>query len=103
VLIGFTVLRLIKKTIISALKKWTDKTTTSFDDLIVAGVDKSVFPIIYISLVYAGMSYLSIPEKWEHRISVALWIVFMFFVLRIITSGLRYFILSALKDKKIVR
>ena len=100
VLLGFTVLKLIKKTVISKLKKWADKTTTSFDDLIVAGVDKSVFPILYVALVNAGMSYLSIPEKWEHRISVALWVVIMFFVLRIIASGVRYFILSAIKDKE---
>jgi small-conductance mechanosensitive channel len=100
VLVGFSVLKLIKKTVISTLKKWAGKTATTFDDLIVAGVEKSIFPILYISLLYAGISYLSLSEKWEHRISVALWIVVMFFVLRMITACLRYFILSALKDKE---
>lgn len=99
ILFGFILLRIIKKTVLSRLKKWTSKTATSIDDFIVAGVEKSVFPLLYVFFVYSGIGFLNIPERWMHRISAALWVVVMFFILRIITSGVRYFIFSALKEK----
>lgn len=97
---GIILLRLIKKTVLVKLKKWTAKTTASIDDFIVFGMEHSVFPILYIFFVYTGIGFLTISEKWGHRISVALWVVVMFFVLRIITSAIKYFILSALKGKE---
>lgn len=99
ILVGFTLLSLLKKTVISRLKKWAEKTATSIDDFIVAGVERSVFPLLYVFFVYAGISFLTISEKWDHRISVALSVVILFFILRIITSAIRYFIFSALKGK----
>ncbi len=100
ILFGFVLLRLIKKTVLFRIKKWTEKTATSIDDFILAGVEKSVFPMLYVFFVYTGISFLTITTKWMHRISAALWVFVMFFILRIITSGVKYFIFSALKEKE---
>ena len=99
ILVGFILLRIIKKTVLSWLKKWASRTATSIDDFLVGGVEKSIFPLLYVFFVYTGIGFLTIPEKWSHRISAALWVVVMFFILRIVTSGVRFFIFSALKEK----
>ena len=99
ILFGFILLRLIKKTVLSRLKKWTESTATTIDDFIVSGVERSIFPMLYVFFVYTGIGFLTIPVKWMNRISSALWVVVMFFILRIITSAVKYFIFSALKEK----
>jgi small-conductance mechanosensitive channel len=93
---GFILLRLLKKTVLTSLKKWASKTTMTFDDLVVLGVERAVFPLLYLAFVYLGLKFLEFPAKWEHIKSVALWVVVMFFLLKIVTSVVKYFILRAL-------
>ena len=99
ILFGFILLRVIKRTVLARLIKWTKKTETSIDDFIVHSVEHTVFPLLYIFFIYTGIGFLTIAEKWAHRISAALWVVVMFFILRIVTSAVKYFIFSALKEK----
>jgi len=98
--IGFFVLRLIRKIVLGRLKKWAEKTTTSIDDIIISGIERSLIPMLYVLLVYSAIQTLAISEKIMHYISSAVSVVVMFFILRAITSGVNYFILAALKQKK---
>jgi small-conductance mechanosensitive channel len=81
------------------LKAWSAKTSTSVDDIIVSGIQRSVIPMLYILLVYSAIHTLTIPAKTLHYIGSAVSVAVMFFILRIITSAINYFILAALKQK----
>ena len=99
IVLAGTVLYAIKKTVIRRLKKWASKTDNSIDDIIVAGIERSVMPLIYFLIVYAAINYLSVPEKIMSKVRVAVWIIVMFYILRSVTSGVRHFIFGKIKEK----
>jgi small-conductance mechanosensitive channel len=97
IIIGFIFLRIIKKGIVGKLKKWTSRTEITFDDFIISTVEHSGFPLLYILIVYAGVNWLNMPVGLHQKLVVAIWIVVMFFVLKTITSAVKYFIFTALE------
>lgn len=105
VIIAFTILRVIRKVVLIRLTKWAAKTETSIDNLIVSCIEHSVIPLMYILILYAAAYYLIDSAKLMHTITKIFWVVVMFFVLRIITASVRYFIVTALtkKDKNKIR
>lgn len=99
IIIGFFILRIIKYVALKKLKKWAASTETSIDDFILNGIEKSVIPLLYILLVYAGIKYLTVPQKFMNVITTAVLICVMFFVLRTITSAIKHMVFHYL-DKK---
>ena len=97
IVIGFIFLRIIKNGILGKLKKWTSRTEITFDDFLISTVEHSGFPLLYILVVYAAVNWLNMPAGLHQKLVVAIWIVVMFFVLKIITSGVKYFIFTALE------
>jgi small-conductance mechanosensitive channel len=100
VIVGFFILRLVRKTVLIRLKKWAAKTETTIDDLLIAGIQRSVLPMLYILILYSALNFLTIPDKITHKITSVIWVAVMFFILRIITSSVKYFIFAALQEKK---
>ncbi|MEO6947987.1 MAG: mechanosensitive ion channel domain-containing protein, partial [Ginsengibacter sp.] len=96
---GFAVLFLIKKIALHRIKKWADKTETSVDDILIAGIQHSVIPLLYFLIVFAAINYLSVPENIMGKIKVVMWIITMFFILKSVTAAVRYFIIGTMKDK----
>lgn len=99
IIVGFILLYLIKRIALQRIKKWAEKTETSLDDIIVAGIEHSVIPLLYVLLVFAAINYLSVSEKIMSKIKVVVWIAVMFFILKSVTSAVRYFIFGSMKNK----
>ncbi|MEO8962855.1 MAG: mechanosensitive ion channel family protein [Ginsengibacter sp.] len=93
------VLYALKKTVIRRLKKWSSKTDSSIDDIIVVGIERSVMPLIYFLIVYAAINYLSIPEKIMSKVKVVVLIMVMFYILRSVTAGVKHFIFGKIEEQ----
>lgn len=93
------ILYTFKKTVLNRLRLWADKTTNSIDNLFFAGIERSVIPLLYFSIVYGAINYLSIPDKIMGKIKVVIWIIIMFFILRSITEAIKHFIFSKIEEK----
>jgi small-conductance mechanosensitive channel len=100
IVVGFFLLRLVKNMALVKLKKWAAKTSTSVDDFLIAGIERSGIPLLYILLAYSALNYLTFPPKIMHTITTVIWLAVMFFVLRIATAAVKYFIFSALQQKE---
>jgi len=100
IILGFILFKIIKKIVLVRLQSWADKTSTSIDDIIIRGLERSVIPLLYVLLIYTAIKTLTIPEKIMHYINSGFSVAVMFFILRAITSAVNYFILVALKQKK---
>ncbi len=92
------ILLLIKKIVISRLKKIVANTSSSFDDVLVAGLERSVIPVVFVLITYGAINYLNIPEKIFKRVGVITWIIIMFYILRSVTSILKHLIFKSIKD-----
>lgn len=68
------------------LKKWAENTETTVDDFIVAFVQKSILPILYVFSVYSGLHYLWLSPKAERVLYIILALLITFFIIRLITT-----------------
>jgi small-conductance mechanosensitive channel len=100
IIAGFIILYLIKRIALRKIKKWAGKTETSVDDIIIAGIENSVIPLLYFLIVFAAINYLTVPEKIMSKIKIVAWIVTMFYILKSVTQGIRYFIFGYMKNKE---
>lgn len=96
---GIAFLRLIKSFVLSFLKKWSQKTTNSFDDLLVSMVEKSLIPFLYIMAIYMGIHWLELSARASSFLRTILLLLSTFFILKSLTAALQYFILSFLKSR----
>jgi small-conductance mechanosensitive channel len=92
---AIVLLRLIKRIVIIRLEKWSEKTKTRIDDLLVSVIERSVIPFFYILSVYTGLSYLYLNARNQQVLDIALLIGSTFFGIRLITSIVGYFIKGA--------
>ena len=85
-------LRLIKKIVVTQLKRWSQRTNTTIDDFLVLSIERSVLPFFYILMIYSGLSYLSLGEKTQNVLRIALLVAGTFFTIRLITSVITYMV-----------
>ncbi|QQS36123.1 MAG: mechanosensitive ion channel family protein [Ignavibacteriales bacterium] len=93
---GIIIIHIFKKIILSKLKKWSEKTETQLDDILIRGIEKTVVPLLYFGALYFAISSLNIPEKVQRTIDVVTIIVITFFFLRTVTSVIKFILTSYL-------
>jgi small-conductance mechanosensitive channel len=92
ILATFAVLKFTKMLALIRLRKWASKTNTTIDDFIVAALGKYILPFFYLLACYIGLSYLSLPTKTDHVLTIALLVAGTFFAIGFITALAKYFI-----------
>jgi len=98
-ILGIIVLTVFKKIILSKLKKWAEKTKTTLDDFLIKGIEKSILPVLYLIIFYFAIKSLTLPEPARKVIDVIAVILATFFIIRVITSTLRYSLSAYVKKK----
>jgi len=85
-------LRLVKKIVLTQLKRWSQRTNATIDDFLVLSVERSVLPFFYTLMIYSGLSYLSLGEKTQNILWIAILVASTFFAIRLITSVITYLV-----------
>ncbi len=85
--------------LLKRLEKLAERTSTDYDDLLVMSIEKFIFPLLYVGGVYAALSYLSFPPKVDKYTTMALVLIYTYFIMRIITAVIEYLINSFLKKQ----
>lgn len=83
ILIGFLILKVIKRLLFKALKRWS-KNAKKIVILLLEVADQTVLPLIYVSLLYTSISILNMPENIRKIVNNIMMVVFVFFVIRIL-------------------
>ena len=91
---GLIIVTIFKKIVLSRLKKWAEKTTTTLDDFIIIGIKKSIVPILYYGSLYLAINTLVLLPEVKSVVNYISIIVLTFFGIRLITSTLDYSITS---------
>jgi len=82
-------IRLFRKRMLNQIKKWTRNTETKLDDYLISGIEKFGLPILNFVAIYVGLSYLVLPEKVTRIIGNAFTVIFIFYLVRMISSMIR--------------
>ncbi|HSP88780.1 MAG TPA: mechanosensitive ion channel family protein [Ignavibacteriaceae bacterium] len=98
-ILGIIVLTIFKRIVLSRLKKWSANTKTTLDDFLIKGVERSILPVLYLIIFYFAIKTLTLPETVNKVIDVTAVILTTFFVIRVITSTLKYTLSAYVKKK----
>lgn len=82
---------ILKKIVLTRLKMLASKTVSNFDDFLIAVLQRSAMPLLYIYAVYAGLRYISLPDQLDRAIHVALLALTVFFLINALISFANYF------------
>lgn len=95
-IVGIILIKIFKSIVLYRLKKWSEKTETTLDDLLIKSVEKSIIPLLYFGVFYAAITSLTFTERISKIIEMASLFVATFFIVRFIASSilitLTYFI-----------
>ena len=104
---GIILIKIFKKIILYRLKKWSEKTETTLDDFLIAGIEKSIVPLFYFGVFYLALKSLTLSAQINEIIKVASLFVLTFFIVRFISSTIlftvSYFIRKQEKGDEKVR
>jgi small-conductance mechanosensitive channel len=94
------IIKVLKGPVLKKLKQWSAKTNNTFDDFIVMVIEKSFIPILYFAAVFGAIHYLNFSTRTGQVIRVAGLFIIAFFILRLITSAIRYLIFNFLSKQE---
>ncbi|MDI6759042.1 MAG: mechanosensitive ion channel family protein [Candidatus Omnitrophota bacterium] len=92
--------KVIIRSIVKRLKKFAEKTITTFDDLLIKIIERIVLPALYLSCFYLGLKTLKMPAGMDSVINALQLAVVTFFATRIVIAFLGYGLNLYLSKKK---
>ncbi|MBZ0098698.1 MAG: mechanosensitive ion channel family protein, partial [Taibaiella sp.] len=103
-LVIYLAVRIFKYLLIRYLKKMAERTSTQFDDFLIEVVRSSIVPMLYFGGAYIAIATLDFPERAIDIVKIAMMVILTFYVLRIITSAIKFGVYSYLdkqEDKEV--
>jgi len=91
---GILLVKIIDKIVIKRLKRWAERTETTFDDFLIRGIEKNLVPLMYYLIFFFAVKTLTLNQRFEKLFETASVIIFTFFVLRSLNSLISYFLKS---------
>jgi len=103
---GFLVVKIIEHVILRRLKKWAEKTTTTFDDFIIRVIKRIGVPLAYFSVFYLGLNILTLDSLFKKIINIVgmsiLTLAAVFFGMALISYGFEVY-LSKRKENGVLQ
>ena len=87
---GIIIVKIFEKILLKKLKVLAEKTTTTVDDFIVAGIEKSAVPLLYFASLFIAVRYLTLSETAKEILFATSTVIVTFYVIKLITSSVRY-------------
>ncbi|WP_299825312.1 mechanosensitive ion channel family protein [uncultured Pontibacter sp.] len=94
--IAMLLIKFFKRTILFRIIRWAEATDTRFDNYIVEGINKFGIPILYFSAIYISISYLTLSERAQRVLTIAVTVAITVMVVRFVISTILLIIRSYL-------
>ncbi len=85
----WVVLQIIKRLVIGAIRKFTKKSKTDIDDVLISGLEKFIVPYVYILINFGIIDQLKLSAGINKAIAVAIAIVTVYFGARFINHAIQ--------------
>lgn len=100
ILISFSLIKVLKGPVLRKLKKWSQKTDSTFYHFIVSAIENPVIPFLYFLAIFGALDYLEFNTRSTHILEVAKLFITTYFILRLITRAIQYFIFAYLDSQE---
>jgi small-conductance mechanosensitive channel len=98
-ILGIIIIKIFKTVVLKKLQKWAAATETTLDDFLIRGIQRNIIPLLYLGAFYLAISYLKIEANTMDVINKIAVIVFTIFLLRSISSVIRFSLNSYVRRK----
>ncbi len=99
IIIGWLILRLLKKFILKLFEKVSAKSKLKYGDILLNVVSRFIFPYLYIVIAYYGIEQLTITPKADKYIFIAFAFVTTYYFVRIIIHAIYALIVKVMEHK----
>jgi small-conductance mechanosensitive channel len=99
-IVGMLLIRFLRRCILNRLKKWAAVSSNKVDDFIVSGIEHSLIPSLYIVVFYLTIQHLALPAQIWQVVRIGMSIAVTFFLLRLVTSTLRFLLLCYISKQE---
>jgi len=89
-IIGIIVIRVIKSVILRRLKAWSEKTSSTIDDLLVGIIEKKLIPILYFGTFYLAVKSLTLTPYLNKILNIAGVVILTVFGIRVLILIINY-------------
>lgn len=86
ILLGFILIGFFKRSVLTRIARFTQKTETSIDNFLVESIARFGVPALYITVVYLGLNYLVLSERAGNIIEFATIVAVTILVIRLLSS-----------------
>ncbi len=97
--VGMGGVRLFRKKLLTRLRQLAASTDTAWDDYLVSGLDRFGLPLLNLFFLYLGFSFLTLSEKADLLVTRAVGVGVLFFVVRLLSAGVRVGLESLIKKQ----
>lgn len=94
------VLQIFRRSVLLGLRRWATKSNNKVDDFFISALERSFLPVLYLAAVYTGLSYLQFSVRVNQVIRIALLVAGTFYVLRLLTFVVEYFIYGFIQTQE---
>jgi small-conductance mechanosensitive channel len=100
ILVSAIVLAIIKRFVVSSLRKLAARTAITIDDFLIDGLERFGLPVLQFIVIYWSVNTLDLSTKAERVIEVATSVVVTYFILRFVSSVILLILESRIRKQK---
>lgn len=98
--LGLILIKILQKIVLFRLKKWSEKTETTLDDLLIKSIEKSIIPLLFYGVFYSALTSLNLSDKAAKIIGIASLFIVTFFIVRFVSSTIMFTITYFIKRQE---
>lgn len=91
-LLGFAAIAILRRVVLSRLKRWSERTNSTLDDFLVSLLERAAVPLLYYGVFYAAVRSLNLHPIVGRIVDVAGAFLMTFIGVRAISEALVYVI-----------
>lgn len=99
ILLAWLIVKLIKNRVIHFLKKITSGTDSTFDDVLVHGIEKFAVPYFYFLVNYNILTHLTLSSRFSRILDVAIALISVWYIVRCINYVMHNLVVLYMQKK----
>ena len=100
IILGLLLVAAFRKLILKRLKAAVAKTETFLDDFVIDSIGKYVVPIVYFTIIYAGLKSLVWTDRFLNIIEVGYVVIVTYYSIRVISGVLRMLLTTYIRRQE---
>jgi len=95
---GMIAIHVFRKFVLSRMRKWAEATRTSIDDLVVAAIEKSLIPALYLGVLFVALHSLNLAPEVAQGLRVGAIVLITILIGRSAVSAANFGLQSYVKN-----